>query len=99
MNLFTYLSKNLNLLLIKIFLSQKIRNRADKYFKMTIRDFKNKNHRKPNRDELFLLVVKTSHRTIGVKKIGGYKGHIKRQQIRKYLLLSNNLRNNYKIQR
>jgi len=135
-----------NLFLTKIKLSKKIRKRADKYFNRSLREFRKKKKRKPNRNELFLLVVKASHRTIGVKearkklekryedlwvqdaygvhdvKTGKYirddlteRGskkfrrkvidnklkldHNKRQWIRKYLLLKNKIRDNYKIQK
>ena len=92
------LSKILNLLIIKIILSKKIRKRADRLFSKTLREFKKK-HKKPDRNELFLLVVKASHRVLGAKKHRGTKGHLKRQQIRKYLLLKNNIRDKYKIQK
>ena len=72
---------------------------AQKYFNKTLREFRNKKHRKPNRNEMFLLVVKASHRAIGIKRAGGSIGHIKRQRIRKYLLLKNKIRDNYKIQK
>ncbi len=93
------LFRELNLLFTRILLSERIRNRADKYFNRTLKEFKSKNHRKPNRDELFLLVVKASHRTMGVKRARGGEGHIKRQWIRKYLLLKNKIREKYKIQK
>jgi|TARA_B100001971_G_C18211448_1_gene550968 hypothetical protein len=99
MGLFRELHRKLNLLITKYVLSERIRNRADKYFNRTLKEFKNKKHRKPDRNELFLLVVKTSHRVIGVKKAKGSKGHIKRQWIRKYLLLKNKIRDNFKIQK
>jgi hypothetical protein len=94
-----WLYRELNLLFLKIVLSNKIRSRADKYFRRTIKEFKNRHHRKPDRDELFSLVVKTSHRTIGIRRLGGVEGHIKRQRIRKYLLLKNRIRKRYRLQK
>lgn len=91
--------KQLNLIFAKIVLSKKIRNRANRDFDRTLREFRKKKRRKPNRDEIFLLVVKASHRTLGVKRAIGEQGHMKRQWIRKYLLLRNNVRSNYKIQK
>ena len=61
----------INFLLTKIILSKKIRKRADRYFNRTLLDFKKEHKRKPNRNDLFLLVVKTSHRAVGIKKLNG----------------------------
>ncbi len=97
--LFRYLNGKINLLFAKIILSTNIKKRADKYLRITIQEFRKSHKRKPNRDELFLLVVKASHRTLGIKKARGEKGHIKRQWIRKYLLLKNKIRDKYKIQK
>ena len=93
------LYRSLNLFFIKFVLSKRIRKRADRYFKRTLREYKKKHRKKPGRDRLFLLVVKASHRTLGVRKARGIGGHYKRQWIRKYLLLKNRIRDNYKIQR
>lgn len=98
MSLFRYLHRQINLLFTKLALSIKIRRRADKYFNITLQEFRKKHKRKPDGDEIFLLVVKASHRTAGVKTISGKKGHIKRQWIRKYLLLNNNIRYKYSLQ-
>jgi len=92
------ISKFLNLLISKIILSKNSRKRADHYFSITLREFRKRKHRKPNRNEIFLLVVKASHRTAGIKTAGGKSRHIKRQWIRKYLLLKNNIRDKYNIQ-
>ena len=89
----------INLFLTKLILPIKLRNRADRYFDKTVKEFVKTHKRIPDRDEIFLLVVKSSHRTLGIKKSRGKKGHIKRQWIRKYLLLKNNIRSRYKIQR
>lgn len=88
-----------NLLITKIVLSKRLRKRADKYFSKTLKEFKRRKHRKPNRDEIFLLVVKASHRARGVNRDKNeVQGHFKRQWIRKYLLLKNNIRDRYDIQ-
>jgi len=98
MGLYRFLHKKLNLLLLILNLPKDIRKRADKYFNKSKSEFRLKHNKKPNRDELFLLVVKSSHRALGVKKASGKKGHYNRQLIRKYLLLKNNIRDKYKIQ-
>jgi hypothetical protein len=98
MSLFKFLYRQVNLLFIKLALPIKIRRRADKYFNRTLEEFRKKYKRKPDRNEMFLLVVKASHRTAGIKRIPGKEGHIKRQWIRKYLLLKSNIRDKYKIQ-
>ncbi|MFH1238196.1 MAG: hypothetical protein V1491_02045 [archaeon] len=91
--------RKLNLIISKLVLSKRIRERADKYFNLSIKEFRKRNKKAPNRNEIFLLVVKASHRTLGIKKAKGRKGHIKRQQIRRYLILKNNIRQNYKLQK
>ncbi|MFC1685604.1 hypothetical protein ACFLZZ_01120 [Nanoarchaeota archaeon] len=88
-----------NLLITKLVLPKKSRNRADHYFSRTLKDFRKRKHRKPNRNEIFLLVVKTSHRVFGAKKFRGWKGHLKRQWVRKYLLLKNKIRDKFDIQK
>ncbi|PJE81393.1 hypothetical protein COU58_02840 [Candidatus Pacearchaeota archaeon CG10_big_fil_rev_8_21_14_0_10_32_42] len=99
MGLHDYFHRQINLMISKWFLSLRIRKRADKYFHKTLNDFVKKNKRKPTSDEQFLLVVKASHRTLGIKKARGKKGHLERQWIRKYLLLKHKIRNKYKIQK
>lgn len=95
-------SRTFNLLITKIILSNKLRKRADKYFNKTIGEFKKEHNRKPDRNEIFLLVVKASHRTLGIKSSRKQRlknlGHTKRQWIRKYLLLKYRIRDNFKIQ-
>lgn len=99
MGLFKYLDREINLLFAKLVLSTNLRERADRYMGITIQEFRRRHKRKPNRNEIFLLVVKASHRTLGIRSLGGKRGHIKRQWIRKYLLLKNNIRDKYKIQK
>ena len=99
MGFFLELNRSLNLLFTKIVLSQRIRKRADRYYNRTLKEFRKKHHRKPDRNESFLLVVKTRHRVLGVKIAGGSKGHIKRQWVTKYLLLKNRIRDSFKIQK
>jgi len=99
MELYNYFHRQINLIISKLSLSIRIRRRADKYFHRTLDDFIKRNKRKPTRDEQFLLVVKASHRTLGIKKARGRRGHLERQWIRKYLLLKNKVRDKYKIQK
>lgn len=99
MVLLKQLSRIFNLLTIRVILSNRLRKRADKYFNRTLRDFRKRYRKEPDNNEKFLLVVKASHRTSGAKHSRGKRGHIKRQWIRKYLLLKYKIRNDYKIQK
>jgi len=97
-----FFHKNINLIKARLIIPFKIRRRADRLFDRTIKEFKKKHKRKPKEKELFGLVVKTSHRVIGIKSSRRQRlrklGHFERQWIRKYLLLKNNIRDKYKIQ-
>ncbi|MFH1290330.1 MAG: hypothetical protein ABIH92_02885 [Nanoarchaeota archaeon] len=78
------------------FLKVELQKKADSCFAKRLRDFKKKHNRKPDRNEIFLLVVSTSHDAI---KQRTRIGHRTRQRVRKYLLLKNNIRKDYKMQR
>jgi hypothetical protein len=76
----------------KIFLSRRVRIKADRKFNKLLTKFKNKHHHKPNRKELRWIVVNASHMTI---RRGGHSGHWGRQKVRKYLLEKNKIVDNY----
>jgi hypothetical protein len=66
-----------------LFLSSRLKAKADWKFKKLCTKFKQKHHRNPTRDELFRITINASHITIRQK---GRKGHLRRQKVRKYLL-------------
>jgi hypothetical protein len=76
----------------RIFLSDRIKAKADWKFKKLLTKFKHEHKRKPTRDELFRLIINASHITIRRK---GQKGHWGRQKVRKYLLEKHDIVNNY----
>ncbi|MBW2985673.1 hypothetical protein KY313_03405 [Candidatus Woesearchaeota archaeon] len=96
--MFKELSRWYNLFLSKRALPKRLRKRADKYYRITLRDFIKKSGRKPNKNELFEIVVKTSHRAYGARRTWNGPGHDVRQLIRKYLLLKNRIRLKYELQ-
>lgn len=67
----------------EIALSPEIKAEADGKLGKLLNRFRHKYGRYPQRDELFGLIVQTSHITIRKR---GIKGHWARQRIRKYLL-------------
>ncbi len=76
----------------KIFLSAKIKAKADWKFKKLLNKFKQEHNREPTRDELFRIIINASHITI--RRRGG-KGHWGRQKVRKYLLEKHEIVKNF----
>ena len=72
-----------------------LRKKSDLAFATRLYKFKKKYKRNPNRNEMFLIVVTTSH---DVVKQLGRKGHWTRQRVRKYLLEKNKIRVSYRMQ-
>jgi len=89
----------------KVFLTSKTKALADRKYRKLLAEFKRKHKRKPTKDDLFRVVIAASHHTYPVKGkrvrrwTKGKKGHWNRQKVRKYLLLKNNIRDNYKMQK
>ena len=69
-----------------------LRLKSDFRFNKLNSQFKRKFSRNPTRDELFKIIVHVSHMSIGTK---GFKGHWKRQAVRKYLLEKHGIAGNY----
>lgn len=78
----------------EIFLSTRLKDRADKKFYKLLNNFKREHRRKPTKNELFMIVVNASHITIRWR---GNKGHWVRQKIRKYLLEKHDIVKNYRM--
>lgn len=76
----------------KIFLSAKVKAKADWKFKKLLRKFKQEHKRKPTGNELFMIIIDASHITIRRR---GHKGHWGRQKVRKYLLEKHNIVEKY----
>jgi hypothetical protein len=66
----------------KLYLSKKVKIKANEKFNKLLHKFKQQRKKKPNKDELFRIIINASHITIRRK---GGKGHWGRQKIRKYL--------------
>jgi hypothetical protein len=77
-----------------VFLSHKIKARAERKFRKRLRIFKKTHKRNPTKNELFMTVVNASHIT---DRRHGHKGHWKRQKIRKYLLEKHKIVKKYKM--
>jgi hypothetical protein len=75
-----------------VFLSSKIKFKADRKYEKLLSEFKRKHKRRPLRDDLFRIVIAASHHTFPVKGRNvrrwtkGRLGHWNRQKVRKYLL-------------
>ena len=67
----------------RIYLSRRIRIRADRKFNKLLNKFKREHKHKPTKNDLFRIVISASHITIRRR---GAKGHWGRQKVRKYLL-------------
>lgn len=68
---------------LKIKLPYRLKIKADKKFKKLLKKFEERNKRKPNKKELFRIIINASHITI---RKSGKRAHFGRQKIRKYLL-------------
>ena len=78
-----------------LFLSEKIKAKADWKFKKLLNKFKQKYQRNPTQNELFRIIINASHITIRRK---GKKGHLGRQKVRKYLLEKHGIVKKYAMQ-
>ena len=87
----------------RVFLSKRIRRKADIKFNKLLSKFKNKRRRNPTKDELFSIVNTSSHHVHPVKGRNsrrwtrGKSGHWKRQRVRKYLLEKHQVVKNFKM--
>ena len=77
-----------------IFLSWRIRARADRKFNKRLNIFKQRNKRKPTKNELVRIAINASHTTIRKR---GKRAHWQRQKIRKYVLEKRNIVKNFKM--
>ena len=76
----------------KPFLPTAVKTRAEKEYNKLVRKFKSQNKRSPSKNERVTLAVKASHNIDNYK---GAKGHMRRQKVRKHLVLKYNLRNKF----
>ena len=72
----------------QLFLSGRIKRKADRKFNKLLNKFKREHKRNPTRNELFRIVINASHITIRRR---GHKGHWGRQKVRKYLSEKNHI--------
>lgn len=80
----------------KAFLPSPVKTRAEKEYNKLVRNFKSKNKRSPSNNERVKLAVKTSH-NIDTHK--GARGHMRRQKVRKHLVLKYKLRDKFTMSR
>ncbi len=76
----------------RLFLSNKLKSKADYKFNKLLMNFKWEHNRNPTKNELFRIIINASHITIRRR---GYIGHWGRQKVRKYLLEKYNVVNKY----
>ena len=76
----------------KPFLPTAVKTRAEKEYNKLVRKFKSQNKRSPSNNERVTIAVKVSHK---IDKYKGAKGHMRRQKVRKHLVLKYNLRNKF----
>ena len=67
----------------RIFLSRRIKSKADKKFNKLLKKFKREHKHTPTKNDLFRIIISASHITIRRRGTGG---HLGRQKVRKYLL-------------
>jgi len=79
----------------KIFLTPKIKSRADRKYNQSLAKFNREHKRKPTRHDLFMMVVHASHNTLRYRR--GHSGHWERQKVRKYLLEKHKIVRNWKM--
>jgi len=78
----------------KLFLSARVKAKADRKFNKLLHKFKQTHHRKPTRNDIFRIIINASHITIRRR---GHKGHWGRQKVRKYLLEKHNVMKEYRM--
>jgi hypothetical protein len=76
----------------KPFLPAHVKTQAEKEYHKLVRKFKSKHKRNPSNNECVKIAIKTSH-NIDTHK--GSKGHMRRQKVRKHLVLKYKLRDKF----
>tara|TARA_Y100000310_G_scaffold167455_1_gene167203 strand:+ start:128 stop:652 length:525 start_codon:yes stop_codon:yes gene_type:complete len=76
----------------KPFLPSHVKTQAEKEYHRLVRKFKSKHKRNPSKNELFKIVKATTHNIDFYK---GERGHMRRQKVRKHLILKYKIRNKY----
>ena len=76
----------------KAFLPSAVKTRAEKEYNKLVRNFKSENKRSPSNNERVTLAVKTTH---NIDKYRGSRGHMRRQKVRKHLVLKYKLRDKF----
>tara|TARA_R110002051_G_C8477645_1_gene461115 strand:+ start:121 stop:663 length:543 start_codon:yes stop_codon:yes gene_type:complete len=76
----------------KPFLPSHVKTQAEKEYHKLVRKFKSKHKRNPSNNERVSIIVKTTH-NIDTHK--GSRGHMRRQKVRKHLVLKYKLRDKF----